>query len=150
MATKRSRSSSAGAGALGCGPFLALIVIGLLIQYWWVLLIALGVVALTVVLVRFATDPPRPVRVRPPKSARPPKPRRVRASPGPALVSDDLADQMRAAKHVRNMLDMQEWDYEWLRLTNPEKSSRELGEIANAHLARGRSIGVNYGDPSVT
>ncbi|WP_284984425.1 hypothetical protein [Arthrobacter sp. efr-133-TYG-118] len=149
MATKRRRSSSARAGALGCGPVLALIVIGLLIQYWWVLLIALGVVALTVVLVRVATAPPRPAMVRPPKPARPPKPRPVRAPPGPTLVGDDLADQMRAAKQVRHIRDMQEWDYEWIRLTNPERSSRDLSEIANAHFARGRSIGVNYGDPSV-
>lgn len=149
MATKRRRSSSAGAGALGCGPFLALVVIGLLIQYWWVLLIALGVVALTVVLVRVATAPPRPARVRSPKSPRPPKPRPVMTPPRPALVSDDLADQTRAAKQVRHIRDMQEWDYEWIRLTNPEKSSRELSEIANAHFARGRSIGVNHDDPSV-
>ncbi|MCX2750088.1 hypothetical protein OOZ51_20095 [Arthrobacter sp. MI7-26] len=148
MATKRRRSSSAGAGAVGCGPVLALIVIGLLIQYWWVLLIALGVVALTVALVRVAAAPPRPAKVRPPKPARPPKPQPVRASPGPALVSDDLADQMRAAKQDRHIRDMQEWDYEWIRLTNPEKNSRDLSEIANAHFARGRSIGVNYEDPS--
>jgi hypothetical protein len=149
MATNRRRSSSAGAGAVGCGPFLALVVIGLLIQYWWVLLIALGVVALTVVLVRFATAPPRPARVRSPRSARPPKPCPVMTPPRPALVHDDLADQMRAAKQVRHIRDMQEWDYEWIRLTNPEKSSRELSEIANANFARGRSIGINYGDPSV-
>ncbi|KRE67767.1 hypothetical protein ASG92_14135 [Arthrobacter sp. Soil736] len=152
MATKRRRSSSAGAGAVGCGPFgffLALVVIGLLIQYWWVLLIALGVVALTVVLVRFAMAPPRPVRVRPPKSPSSPKPRPVMTPPSPALVSDDLADQMRATKQVRHIREMQEWDYEWIRLTYPEKSSRELSEIANSHFARGRSIGVNYGDPSV-
>jgi MFS family permease len=149
MATNRRRSSSAGAGAVGCGPFLALVVIGLLIQYWWVLLIALGVVALTVALVRFATAPTRPARVRRFKSARPPKPRPVMTPPRPALVNDDLADQMRAAKQIRHIRDMQEWDYEWIRLTNPEKSSRELSEIANAHFARGRSIGINYGDPSV-
>jgi hypothetical protein len=149
MATNRRRSSSAGAGAVGCSPFLALVVIGLLIQYWWVLLIALGVVALTVALVRFATAPTRPARVRPLKSARPPKPRPVMTPPRPALVNDDLADQMRAIKQVRHIRDMQEWDYEWIRLTNPEKSSRELSEIANAHFARGRSIGINYGDPSV-
>ncbi|WP_427170278.1 hypothetical protein [Arthrobacter sp. 92] len=149
MATKRRRSSSAGAGAVGCGPFLALVVIGLLVQYWWVLLIALGVVALTVALVRFATAPTRPARVRPLKSARPPKPRPVMTPPRPALVNDDLADQMRAIKQVRHIREMQEWDYEWIRLTNPQKSSHELSEIANAHFARGRSIGINYGDPSV-
>jgi MFS family permease len=149
MATNRRRSSSAGAGAVGCGPFLALVVIGLLIQYWWVLLIALGVVALTVALVRFATAPARPARVRPLKSARPPKPRPVMTPPRSALVSEDLAVQMRAIKQVRHIRDMQEWDYEWIRLTNPGKSSRELSEIANAHFARGRSIGINYGDPPV-
>lgn len=149
MATKRRRSSSAGAGAVGCGPFLVLVVIGLLIKYWWVLLIALGVVALTVAIVRYATAPTRPARVRPLKSARPPRPRPVMTPPRPALVNDDLAVQMRAAKQVRHIRDMQEWDYEWIRLTHPEKSSRELSEIANAHFARGRSIGVNYGDPSV-
>ncbi len=160
MATNRRRSSSAGAGAAGCGPFLALVVIGLLIQYWWVLLIVLGVVALTVALVRFATAPTRPAkvrplksarpaRVRPLKSARPPKPRPVMTPPRPALVSEDLAVQMRAAKQVRHLRDMQEWDYEWIRLTYPEKSSRELSEIANAHFARGRSIGINCGGLSV-
>jgi MFS family permease len=110
MATKRRRSSSAGAGAVGCGPVLAIVVIGLLIQYWWVLLIALGVVALTVALVRLATAPPRP-----------PKPRPVMTPPSPALVNDDLADQMRAIKQARHIRDMQEWDYEWIRLTNPEE-----------------------------
>jgi hypothetical protein len=69
--------------------------------------------------------------------------------PRPALVNDDLADQMRAIKQVRHIREMQEWDYEWIRLTNPQKSSHELSEIANAHFARGRSIGINYGDPSV-
>ena len=152
MATNRRRSSSAGAGAVGCGPFgifLALGAIGLLIQYWWVLLIALGVVALTVAIVRFARTPTPPARARSPKSARPPKPRPVMTPLSPALVSEDLAVQMRATKQVRHIRDMQEWDYEWIRLTNPEKSSRELSEIANAHFARGRSIGVNYGDLSI-
>jgi MFS family permease len=149
MGTNRGRSRNAGAGAAGCGPFLALVVIGLLIQYWWALLIVLGVVALTVALVRFATAPTRPAKVRPLKSARPPKPRPVMTPPRPALVSEDLAVQMRAAKQVRHIRDMQEWDYEWIRLTYPEKSSREHSEIANAHFARGRSIGINYGDPSV-
>jgi hypothetical protein len=147
MARKRRRSRNGGAGAAGCGPFgffLALGAIGLVIQYWWVLLIVLGVVALTVALVRFATAPTLPVRARPPKSARPPKPRPVMAPPRPALVSEDLAVQMRATKQVRHIRDMQEWDYEWIRLTYPEKSSRELSEIANAHFARGRSIGINY------
>lgn len=147
MARNRRRSGSAaaaGAGALGCGPFgifLALGAIWLLIQYWWVLLIALGVVALTVALIHFAKTPAPPATARPTKSVRTPEPR--------ALVSDDLAAQMRATKHVRHIRDMQEWDYEWIRLTYPEKSIRELCEIANAHFARGRSIGVNYRDPSV-
>jgi hypothetical protein len=69
--------------------------------------------------------------------------------PSPALGSDDLADQMRATKRTRRVRDMQEWDYEWIRLANPGKSSRELSEIANAHFARGGSIGINYGDPTV-
>lgn len=47
------------------------------------------------------------------------------------------------------MREMQEWDYEWMLLIYPGKSRRELSEIANAHFARGRSVGVNYGDPSV-
>jgi MFS family permease len=152
MARKRRRSRNAGAGAAGCGPFgllLALAAIGLLIQYWWVLLIVLGVVALTVAGVRFAMTRTLPARARSPKSARPPKPRPVMAPPRPALVSEDLAVLLRAAKQVRHIRDMQEWDYEWIRLTYPEKSSREHSEIANAHFARGRSIGVNCGDVSV-
>lgn len=109
----------------------------LLIQYWWGLLIALGVVVVTVALVRVATAPPRPARVRPPRPARPPKPRTVRAPPGPALLTDDLADQMRAAKQDCHIREMQDWDYEWLRLTNPEKSnSRHLDEIAKP-ISRG-------------
>ncbi|MDR7084969.1 hypothetical protein J2X01_004289 [Arthrobacter ginsengisoli] len=56
---------------------------------------------------------------------------------------------MRANKRVRHVRAMQEWDYEWIRLTYPEKSSRELSEIANARFARGWSVGVNYRDPSV-
>lgn len=153
MATKRRRSRSAGTGAAGCGPFfgifLALGAIGLLIQFWWVLLIALGVVALSVAIVRSARTPPPPARARSPKTARPPQPRPVRTPPSPAIVSEDLAAQMRAAKHVSQMRDMQEWDYEWIRLTYPAKSNREISEIANAHVARGRSIGVNQGDLSV-
>jgi hypothetical protein len=147
MATNRRRSRNAVAGAAGSGPFgilLALVAIGLLIQYWWVLLIVLGAVALTVAIVRFATTPTLPARARSPKSARPPKPQQVMAPLSPALVSEDLAVQMRATKQVRHIRDMQEWDYEWIRLTYPEKSSRELSEIANAHFARGRSIGINY------
>ncbi|WP_423181236.1 hypothetical protein [Arthrobacter sp. NyZ413] len=149
MASKRRRSRSAGAGALGCGPLFALIVLVLLIQYWWVILIALGVVALTVVLVRVAAAPPRPPKVGAPKPAPPPQRRPVMQPAGPAAVVDDFADKMRAAKHVRRIRDMQEWDSEWIRLANPGKSNRELNEIANGHFARGRSIGVNYGDPSV-
>ncbi|MGO4587138.1 hypothetical protein AB4Z38_25145 [Arthrobacter sp. 2RAF6] len=148
MASKRRRSRSAGAGALGCGPVLALIVIALLIQYWWVVLIALGVVALTVVLVRIATAPPRPPRARSPRPVPSPKSRPVMQPPGPAILADDFADQMRVAKQVRRVRDMQEWDYEWIRLVNPGKSSRELSEIANSHFARGRSIGVNDRDPT--
>lgn len=145
MASKRRRSRSAGAGGLGpFGFFLALGAIGVLIQYWWVLLIVLGVVGLTVVIVRFARTQSPPVMARSPKSARPLEPPPVMTPRSPALVSEDLAVQMRATKQVRHIRDMQEWDYEWIRLTHPEKSSRELSEIANAHFARGRSIGVNY------
>jgi hypothetical protein len=147
MARKRRRSRNGGAGAAGCGPFgflLALGAIWLLVQYWWVLLIVLGVVGLTVAIVRFARTPTPPVRARSPKSARPPEPPPVMAPLSPALVSEDLAVQMRATKQVRHIRDMQEWDYEWIRLTYPEKSSREVSEIANAHFARGRSIGINY------
>ncbi|WP_120691829.1 hypothetical protein [Pseudarthrobacter phenanthrenivorans] len=143
MATKRRRSRSAGAGGLGpFGFFLALAAIGVLIQYWWVLLIVLGVVGLTVGIVRSAKTPPAVVR--PPKPATPPKPGPVTAPPRPAPVSEDLAGQMRATKQVRRTRDMQDWDYEWIRLMHPEKSSRELSEITNAHFARGRSIGINY------
>jgi MFS family permease len=147
MASKRRRSrraSAAGAGALGCGPFgffLALAAIGVLIQYWWVLLIALGVITLTVALIRNARTSAPPATARPPKPVRIPEPT--------ALVSEDPAAQMRATKHVRHVRAMQEWDYEWIRLAYPEKNSRELSEFANAHFARGRSFGVNYADPSV-
>jgi hypothetical protein len=146
MASKRRRSNSAaaaGAGALGCGPFgffLALAAIGLLIQYWWVLLIALGVITLTVALVHNARTPAPPATARPPKPVRTPEPK--------ALVSEDLAARMRATKHVRHVRAMQEWDYEWIRLTYQEKSSRELSEIANAFFARGWSVGVNTEGPS--
>lgn len=150
MARKRRRSSSAAAGAAGCGPFgffLALGAIGVLIQYWWVLLIVLGVVGLTVAIVRFARTPTPSVVARSPKSARPLEPPPVMTPRSPALSREDLGDQMRAAKQVRHIRDMQEWDYEWIRLTHPEKSSRELSEIANAHFARGWSTGVNYECP---
>lgn len=146
MSRKRRRSgraSAAGAGALGCGPFgffLALAAIGLLIQYWWVLLIALGVITLTVALVRNARTPASPVTARPPKPVRIPEPK--------ALVSEDLAAQMRATKHVRHVRAMQEWDYEWIRLTYPEKSNQEISEIANGFFARGWSVGVNNVGPS--
>ncbi|GAA1764759.1 hypothetical protein GCM10009712_11540 [Pseudarthrobacter sulfonivorans] len=149
MASKRRRSRSAGAGAAaaGCGPFgffLALVVIGLLIKFWWVLLIVLGVVGLTVAIVRFARTPNRPATARSPKSARPLEHPPVMTPRNPPLVSEDLTVQIRAAKQARHIRDMQEWDYEWIRLTYPEKSSRVVSEIANAHFARGRSIGVNY------
>ena len=146
MATNHRRSRSAG----GLGPFgifLTLGVIGLLIQYWWVLLIVLSVIALTVTIVRVTTAPTPPASVPSPKSGRPSKPRPVMTPPSPALVSEDLAVQMRANKQVRHIRDMQDWDYEWIRLAYPEKSSREISEIANAHFARGRSIGLNRGVP---
>ncbi|QDG66109.1 hypothetical protein NIBR502772_07700 [Pseudarthrobacter sp. NIBRBAC000502772] len=145
MARKRRRSASAGAGGLGpFGIFLVLVAIGVLIKYWWVLLIVLGVVGLTVAIVHFARTPAPPVMARSPKPARPVEPPPVMAPRSPALASEDLADQLRASKQVRHIRDMQEWDYEWIRLTHPEKSSRDLSDIANAHFARGRSIGVNY------
>jgi hypothetical protein len=55
---------------------------------------------------------------------------------------------MHATKHVHHVRAMQEWDYEWIRLTYPEKSNRELSEIANAFFARGWSVGVNSEGPS--
>ena len=142
MAAKRGRSRSKGGGTLGCAPFFALIVIALIIQYWWVLLIAAGVVALTVALVHTAKAPPRPARVPPPK------PQPVMAPPRQVLGGDDLAAHMRAAKQAGRVRDMQEWDYEWIRLAYPGKSLREVNDIANAHFARGRSIGINWDDPS--
>lgn len=143
MATNRRRSRSAGAGGLGpFGFFLALAAIGILIQYWWVLLIVLGVVGLTVAAIRSAKTPPAVARPQRPTS--PPRPGPVPAQPVPSLVSEDLAGQIRAAKRVRHIQGMQEWDYEWIRLTHPDKSSREHNEIADAHFAQGRSIGVNY------
>ncbi|UEL29497.1 hypothetical protein [Pseudarthrobacter sp. L1SW] len=143
MATNRRRSRSAGAGGLGpFGFFLALAAIGILIQYWWVLLIILGAVGLTVAIVRSGNTPPAVAR--PQKPTRPPKPGPALPQPSPAPVSEDLAGQTRATKRARHIQGMQEWDYEWIRLTHPERGSREHSEIANAHFAQGRSIGVNY------
>lgn len=142
MAAKRRRSRSKGGGTLGCAPFFALIVIALIIQYWWVLLIAAVVVALTVALVHTAKAPPRPARVPPPK------PQPAVAPPRQVLAGDDLAAHMRAQKQVGRIRDMQEWDYEWIRLAYPGKSLREVNDIANAHFAHGRSIGINWEDPS--
>lgn len=142
MAAKRRRSRSKGGGSIGCAPFLALIVIVLIIKFWWVLVIAAGVVALTVALVRTAKAPPRPARVPPPT------PQPVMAPPRQVLGGDDLAAHMRAEKQAGRVRDMQEWDYEWIRLAYPGKSLREVNEIANSHFARGRSIGINWGDPS--
>ncbi|AXJ10904.1 hypothetical protein CFN17_15765 [Arthrobacter sp. PM3] len=56
---------------------------------------------------------------------------------------------MRVNKRIRRVREMQDWDYEWIRLACPGKSVREVNEIANAHFARGRSIGINNGDPSI-
>lgn len=145
MAINRRRSRSAVAGGLGpFGIFLTLAVIGLLIQYWWVLLITLGALAFAVAIVRLARTPARPPRERQPKSVRPPKPGPNMTQRNEALVSEGLEVQMRAIKQAGRIRDMQEWDYEWIRLTHPEKSSQELTEIAKAQLARRRSIGVNY------
>lgn len=55
MAAKRGSSAGGGCGLLGV--FLVLGAVGLLIKYWWVVLIALGVVALTVGIVRLARTP---------------------------------------------------------------------------------------------
>ncbi|MDQ1595086.1 MAG: hypothetical protein QOH40_1642 [Arthrobacter pascens] len=98
-------------------------------------------ITLTVALVHNARTPAPPATARPPKPVRTPEPK--------APVSEDLAAQMRATKHVRHVRAMQEWDYEWIRLTYQEKSSRELSEIANAFFARGWSVGVNGEGPSV-
>ncbi|MHC6593451.1 hypothetical protein [Arthrobacter sp. C152] len=142
MASKRRRSGSGGAGGIGCAPFLVLIVVALIIQYWWVLLIAAGVVALTVALVRTAKAPPRPAPVPPPR------PQPVIAQPRPVPSGDELTAQMRARKQAHRVRDLQEWDYEWIRLAHPGKSFHEVNEIANAHFARGRSIGIDDEDPS--
>jgi|GEM_PF-3311184 len=155
-----------GAGAAGCGPFgivFTLIVIGLVIQYWWVILTVLGViagiVAMIVALVKIGRRPSAEVTQQPQEPPRPlvPVPVPVReaepkAKPKPKakpLDADELAEQMRALKHTSHVRAMQEWDYEWILLAYPNKSSREINEIANAHFAKGRSIGVNYGDPIV-
>ncbi|MEW1806541.1 hypothetical protein [Pseudarthrobacter sp. NPDC080039] len=143
MAAKRRRSGGKGGGTMGCAPFLVLIVIALIIQYWWVLLIALGAVAMTVALVRSAKAPARPARVPPPR------PQPAVAPPRPALGGDDLTAHVRAAKRAGRVRDMQEWDYEWIRLSHPGKSLHEVNSIANSHFARGRSIGINSGDPSL-
>lgn len=142
MAAKRRRSAGKGGGAVGCAPFFVLIVVALIIQYWWVLLIAAGVVALTVALVRSAKAPARPAMMPPPR------PQPVRPPPPAVPSGEELTAQMRAHKRTSRVRDMQEWDYEWLRLANPGKSVREVNDIANAHFARGRSIGLDGGDPS--
>ncbi|MGW9415457.1 hypothetical protein [Arthrobacter cupressi] len=159
MASKRRKSIRATAGgAAGCGPFGIFLFFGLiwlLVQYWWVLVIAGVVVALIVALVKSARTPrplatprpPAPVQAPEPKPVRKPKPART-PEPIP-LAGDELAAHMRALKHASRVRAMQDWDYEWILLAFPGKSSREISEIANAHFARGRSIGVNYGDPSV-
>ena len=143
MAAKRRRSAGKGAGAIGCAPFFVLIVVALIIQYWWVLLIAAGVVALTVALVRSTNAPARPAKV-----PTPPRPQPVAAPPRVVPSGEDLTAQLRAHKRISRVRDMQEWDYEWIRLAHPGKSVREVNDIANAHFARGRSIGINGGDPS--
>lgn len=142
MAAKRRRSAGKGAGAIGCAPFFVLIVVALIIQYWWVLLIAAGVVALTVALVRSASAPARPAQMPPPRQ------QPVAAPPRVVPSGEDLTAHMRAHKRISRVRDMQEWDYEWIRLAHSGKSLREVNDIANAHFARGRSIGVNWGDPS--
>jgi hypothetical protein len=142
MAAKRRRSGSKGGGTIGCAPFLILIVVALVIQYWWVILIGLGVVAMTVALVRSTNAPARPAPVPPPR------PQPVMPPPRPVLSGDDLTAHMRSRKQAGRVRDMQEWDYEWIRLASPGKSAREVNDIANAHFARGRSIGINWGDPS--
>ncbi len=144
MASKRRRSGGAakGAAAAGCSPFglfLTFAVIWFLVQYWWVLVIAVVVIALTVAVIRSARTPAPPVTPRPPKPARAPKPK--------PLVGDDLAEHIRATKRVDRVRAMQEWDYEWIRLAHPEMNSRELSEFTNTHFAKGRSFGVNYPDP---
>ena len=144
MAAKRRRSDSKGGGTIGCAPFLILIVIALIIKFWWVILISLGVVAVTAALVRTAKAPARPAPVPPPR------PQPVVAPPRPVMGGDDLTAHMRSQKRAGRERDLQEWDYEWIRLAHPGKSLREVNEIANAHFARGRSIGINWGDPSVS
>ena len=144
MAAKRRRSGSKGGGTIGCAPFIILIVIALIIQYWWVLLIAAGLVAMTVALVRTANAPARPARVPPPK------PQPAVAPPPPVLSGDDLTAHVRAKKRAGRVRDMQEWDYEWIRLSHPGKSLHEVNDIANAHFAKGRSIGINWEDPSAS
>jgi len=142
MAAKRRRSGSKGGGTIGCLPFLILIVVALVIQYWWVILIGLGVVAMTVALVRSANAPSHPAPVPPPR------PQPVMPPPRPVLAGHELTAHMRSQKQAGRVRDMQEWDYEWIRLAHPGKSLREVNDIANAHFARGRSIGINWDDPS--
>lgn len=158
MASKRRRSRSARAGGLGpFGIFLALAAIGVLIQYWWVLLIVLGVVGLTVAIVRFARTPTLPATAGPPKSARPLEPPPVMTPRSPALASEDLAVQMRANKQVRHKRDMQEWDFEWARLlasgsdqpaegvgVRPEHHESVKRESSNEHVLSGLDDGVPH------
>lgn len=156
MASKRRRSRSAGAVGLGpFGFFLALGAIGVLIQYWWVLLIVLGVVGLTVAIVRFARTPTLRVMAGSPKSARPLEPPPVMTPRSPAPASEDLAVQMRATKQVRHIRDMQEWDFEWARLLDsgsdqpaegvgmrPEHHQSVKGESSNEHVLSDLDDGV--------
>lgn len=156
MARKRRRSSGAGAGGLGpFGIFLALVAIGVLIKYWWVLLIVLGVVGLTVAIVRLFRTPALPVMAGQPKPARPLEPPPVMTPRSPALASEDLAAQMRANKQVRHLRDMQEWDYEWNRLLDsgsdqpaegvgmrPEHYHSVKGESSNEHVSSDLDDGV--------
>ncbi|WP_115789525.1 hypothetical protein [Arthrobacter silvisoli] len=168
---KRRRSSSAaalGSGASGCGPagfVIFLLVIWFISTYWVAILTALSVITVIVgLIVAFVivgrTPPPEvsqelgePPRL--PAQAPEPKPKSVRRAkpvrtPKPKpLSADELAAQMRALKQTSHVRAMQEWDYEWILLAYPNKSSREISEIANAHFAHGRSIGVNYGDPTL-
>lgn len=172
MAKRRKSSSAAalGVGASGCGPagFIFLLLVIWFISTYWVAILAtlcvitviVGLIVASVIVGRTpppevsqeSQEPPRlPAKAPEPK----PKPKSVRRAkadrtPKPEpLSADELAAQMRALKRTSHVQAMQEWDYEWILLAYPNKSSREISEIANAHFSRGRSIGVNYGDPTL-
>ncbi|MEA5454038.1 hypothetical protein SPF06_04805 [Sinomonas sp. JGH33] len=121
MAAKRGGSAGGGCGLLGV--FLVLGAVALLLKYWWVVLIVLGVVAVTVGMVRLARTPilpkgtssaPRPSS---PKAIRPPRPRRgaglsmgLPRAKRSAFDADAFYREQRAKKREEQAAALQGWD----------------------------------------